>query len=323
MVGILTRNAFCDIITSKEYYMPAYLKGKKLVNRSANLYRESKNKESIVQYNGKPTHVTLLYNRLTDKERYGLKDKVFSIKDYRFAISPNLTIHNLSKLGFEQEFNFVFDEDDLQTMLTTPKVIVSESSFITRDIQDNDYLIHRFYLIAPQLKSNELPIIYRMAIQRCEKRNTYSVSLQAVVGGCRDGSVNLMRVDSPHIVIGQMQDYFIDKPHIHLARPNYVNKRFETLPKDFEQANGVENVEDALQLLMDKCAINRYAVYVNEDNIQKLADIYSKDTAQIVAKQTTANGIMQRIGHEVPQEVELREFVRNTREIEVADLDLM
>ncbi len=303
--------------------MPAYLKSSKSVHKHANLYREGTNKETFVNFSGKPTHVSLLINRLSDKEKRGLKMKNFSIKDFRFATSPDLSLYNLSKLGFEQHFNFVFSEEDLEEMLNTPKVIVTDNYFKATDIQENEYFIHRLYMIAPNLKDKELPLIYRLSIQTCPAKHTYSVSMQAVVGGCRDGAVNLIRVDSPHEIIGQMEDDYIDKPHIHIAESNTPNRRFEHLPKYFEEAENVKTLQDAVQLLMDKSGIGYYSMGSSEMKVVRLAEIFAKDKAHKIAEPVNAEILLAELSKVKPDNLELREFIRNKREVTIGDLDLI
>ena len=303
--------------------MPRYLKGKKIVNKGANLHREFQDQSKVYNSNGKPTHISLLADRFKESELHSLRQKNINIKDYRFAISPNFTIYNLSKLGFETQFNFVFTEEDLQNMLSAPKTLIAENSFAVKDMYDDEYAIHRFYLIAPSLVSTELPVLYRMSVQ-ISKSNTYSISLQAIVGGCRDGAVNLLRIDSPHKVIGENEDYYIDKPHIHKAQAYKANKKFEHMPKTMID-DGVDSVEDALKLFFNLSGVKYKVTSLNEPKLFKIIDILNKDKAHTVANEIDITKFVDKIADTNIENLELREFVRkkSNREVTLADVELI
>ena len=298
---------------------PRYLKGKKIVYRKTNLFDKGDDQSRVYNTNGKISHVTLLATRFTRNELQTFKQKNINIRDYRFAMSPNLTIQNLSKLGYKPEFNFVFSEEDLKQMLETPKTIITEGSFKVKDIFENNYDIHRFYLLAPDLKDSQLPVVYRLNVQIAQD-GRYSAGLQAVVGGCRDGAVNLIRVDSPHEVYGQMEDYFIDKPHIHLAKPFKPNTRFETMQKQMLE-NSAESLLDALKILMEKTNIMNKMSGTNESNIVALLGILQNDKMHRLAKPINAEVLMEKIKTTEVENAELREYVRNhkTRDVNIGD----
>ena len=298
---------------------PRYLKGKKIVYKKVDLLNEGNDQSKVYSTNGKNSYVSLLATRFTKNELLKFKQKNINIKDYRFAISPNLNLQNLSKVGYKPEFNFVFSEEDLEQMLQAPKVIVTEGSFNVKDIYEKNYDIHRFYLLAPSLKDSELPVVYRLNVQ-IAKDGKFSVGLQAVVGGCRDGSVNLMRIDSPHEVYGQMEDYFIEKPHIHLAKPFKPNYRFETMQKQMLES-GADTLLDAMKIFMDKTNLKYKMSAINESNILTLVDVLQNDKSHRVAKPINAEVLMEKIESTEVKNAEFREYVRNnkSRDINLGD----
>jgi len=302
--------------------MPSYLKGRKIVKHHKDLNIDKTSKKYVVQQKSKPTFVSTLMDRLDDKEKFRMEEKNFSVKDSRFSTSPNLTVSNLPKLGFKPAINFVMTQEDLDEMISTPKIIVRESAFKYKDIHDDIYLITQHYLFAPWLSNKDLPCVYRMSVQRSPNGKHFAVSLQAVVGGCLDGAVNLLRVDSPHKIVTEMKDYDVSYPHLHKAVAGKPNRRFEHLPKS-ELDVPCENVEDALKILLNMGNI-KYRTTTSELKLFDFIKQSGENEKFSNFDKVDAEEVAKSLPDFISSNIDVREFVHNDAGfINIKDLDLV
>lgn len=301
----------CYNYKKEEVAMPAYLKGKHIVSHQKELYLDANKgkRPRVTQYTYKRTYVPLLEDRLTDSEKNALRYQNISIKDFRFTTSPDLTIANFSKLGSKQQYNFILSDEVLEEVLKTPKIILRENNYASEGKDGSIYKIKRLYLLAPWLENKDLPCVYSLNIQCSGDEKTYAISLQAIVGGCRDGAVNLMRIDSPHEYYDRYDEYYIPDVHIHKAVAGKVNKKFEFMPRT--AVKDCNSMKDALQIIMNECGVKYYSFGMTDKKIFDLIKIYSADTAHKIATPITEeikNQLVDFTG--VRQRNDLRELVR-------------
>jgi len=124
--------------------------------------------------------------------------KPIAIRDLICLTSFDYRLSNMPKINDweHKRLNFGFDDDAKKTMITTPKVIVRAYAHKYTDKKTGrDYVIVRFYALAPELNKSDLPIIYRFDLLTSPNNPSfYGIKCLAVVGGCLDGDCPLFQL---------------------------------------------------------------------------------------------------------------------------------
>ncbi len=133
----------------------------------------------------------------------------------------NLPVYAEDK--YMQQYHFVFNNQQLKEMFTTPKIIIDRwhSTFVT-----SEGVVHRtsFFAVAPHADTkNGIPTLYRFSITRQPSTsNHYTINMHAIVGGKEDGWLFLARLDNSDCTtsIHPILQHFITKQF--LKRHNAV-----------------------------------------------------------------------------------------------------
>ncbi len=272
-----------------------YLKGKKISAHKGDLFDKFEDKRSIHKLSAQPAFVQFLKDRFSEKELYYLQTYEINPKNDVFKVRYDLCTQNLPKNYTQPQYKFVFDEKDLKAMITSPKMIIAQGDYkyFKKDEQDKTFS-HRIYLVAPELKETGLPYIFIITMLDTLNAES-SVSLQALVGGCSDGIVNLLRIDSPQTyetIIGKKHIKFW---HIHKAQPNKPNKNFEELPYESVDKN-IFNFPQAIDSMF-RIAQVKYKSYFNEVNINRIIDLYYKARKENVVEINSKEFINDMLGN--------------------------
>lgn len=96
-------------------------------------------------------------------------------------------------------FNFSFGNNVLEVLENKEKMIKSEKkvlAYLTNQFKkgNNEFDIIRLYLLAPQLETTNLPIIYSLDILKNKTENICGIRANAIVGGYVDGICQLFQI---------------------------------------------------------------------------------------------------------------------------------
>lgn len=188
---------------------------------------------------------------------------------------------------YMQQYHFIFNNEQLKEMFTTPKIIVDRwhSTFVT-----SEGVVHRtsFFAVAPHADTkNGIPMIYRFSITRQPNiPDHYTINVHAIVGGKEDGWLFLARLDNSdsnatihpilqhyltkqflkrhNAVRTQEFNFHQEKRHQKLKGSNDINKYCYCIPyPHMHQATPYYEVGDQAERVcpkfLRKCANNDFA----------------------------------------------------------------
>ena len=134
------------------------------------------------------------------------KGKAFRIDDLLWQINPVYTLNNLPNYNVNQINNLHFSfgdtleeaQNNQKEMITTPKTLINVLAYATR-INPNKHFdaMLSFYAVAPELKNQLLPQIYRMDVLVSPNKKFFRITASAIVAGCAGGDCPLFQINCP------------------------------------------------------------------------------------------------------------------------------
>ena len=252
--------------------------GKKSKYNKYRVHFEEPKKEYVkMSLNNKPAFVSMLASVLTEKEKFRYWEKGYDITDPRFKTGVDYTTANLPKSFSPTKYNFYYTADDLQEMLSTPKIIIKNASSKYVSESHNDYSVTRFYMLAPWIKNDSLPVIYNLEVlQSPRSEKFFGFRAKAVVGGYKDGDCTLL---------GLRGGFDGDDAKLFYTEPMKINpldderKKFKNIPQD-----EISDVKSATEYIFknfnidfkQKENLSSTKIYEMMDSFRKNGDLYER-----------------------------------------------
>lgn len=154
-------------------------------------------------------------------------------------------------------FNFSFGNTALEILENKEKMIKSEKkvlAYLTNQFKkgDNEFDIIRLYLLAPQLETTNLPIIYSLDILRNKTENICGIRANAIVGGYVDGICQLFQV----VINNENLPKFYElKSGKTATKVNPLDDE-DTTCYTVSTVENVNNFDDAIKFMFEKFNIN-------------------------------------------------------------------
>jgi len=193
------------------------------------------------------------------------EERVYNIGSIIFDMPLNYCVGNFPITGTKQLFNINMSQSQIDDMMNTPKTIVKHMPMRMMDIHDTKWLVNEYFMLAPNInddrpiKDPQLPVVYKITISnKLSSDLHYQISLQALLGGCIDGLLNLARFDK---TFDPTENEYLPK---NLPEDSIVNKTM--IYKDEEIANSsCPHIHQVNELNAHKKSYNRiYSEYLPE-----------------------------------------------------------
>lgn len=216
-----------------------------------NVKKDILDKQPVKMKSTQYSYVSLIKDRLTDRETKKYWERAYDISDPRFSTSLDYSEANLPYYNTDKSLKFFFTQDMLDEMLKTPKVLIKTHEYSFVSDSGEDLTGNRFYLLAPWLVDKDLPIIYRLDVVRSKNREYFGMRANAIVGGCQDGACPLLEITHYN-----KRDYST----IYQASPSTINPDLKECPAiDVD----IKTPEDACSYLFDLFGVK----YIQTENM--------------------------------------------------------
>ena len=223
--------------------------------------------------------ISNLLEQKYDPEAF-LKNYILRIDSETLKTPLYYSMRNLPKIKDwnYRTFNFSFGTNTLEILENKEKMIKSEKkvlAYLTNQFKkgDSEFDIIRLYLLAPQLETTNLPIIYSLDILKNKTENLCGIRANAIVGGYVDGICQLFQV----VLNNDTARFYELKSGKTAAKVDPCDDE-DTISYTVSTIENLTGYDDAIKLMFEKFNIDEIIERLpnNETNIYEIMHSFKK-----------------------------------------------